>query len=130
MFAPCCILLVHPTSRPYRPSVRPSIVSQTHARANNINNTQDELLATRKDLMKNTLMHFRKVIAGGADPKDALKVRVWAGMCTCLTDGAGAAALYDYFSQNEWCLPSIHDDECNRIWCWRSTTPTTPSTTK
>lgn len=39
---------------------------------------KDELLATRKDMIKTTLAHFRKVIAGGADPKDALKV------CVCM----------------------------------------------
>lgn len=52
-----------------------------------LHNTQDELLATRKDIMQGTLKYFRKQCEGCGDVKEALKVRThayWAVLCCLL----------------------------------------------
>lgn len=40
---------------------------------------KDELLATRKDLLKGTLQYYRDLCKGASDVKEALKVRVLFG---------------------------------------------------
>jgi hypothetical protein len=56
------------------PATRTHRCQPTHPPTHPNTQTQDELLATRKDLIQGTLKHFRKACEACGDPKEALKV--------------------------------------------------------